>query len=140
MTIQEKALEAYAERTRIDAALEARRYAEQSKMTRDAFVKFFGCEPDVTDDRYAEKDGLQFWIQPATSSSLAYFKVKGLCPVCGNSAWSQDCFSLADLGRMLNNFSADPERHSHHRESNEEELAQRLVNLIGEIVQQNCPA
>jgi hypothetical protein len=139
MTLQEQALAAYEEQTRQEAASEAWRHAEQTQSTRQAFIKFFGCEPDSADGMYAEKDGLQFWIHPGTSASRFYFQIKGLCPICGKSAWSQDCFSLVDLGRMLNNFSADPERH-HHSEFGDSSLAEQLQNLILEIVQQNYPA
>lgn len=141
-SLKHKALAAYAEQKLIEQREGEARLAESTEATRKAFEKFFGVEPDSVSGVYATKDDIRFWIHPETYNTRFYFQVQGVCPTCGGAAWSTDCYTLNDLGRMLNEFQVNFDEYQHRHLANnhsEKSLGEQLQDLILDIVQHNSP-
>jgi len=137
MTLQEKAEEAL-QKAQIE---ERQHYLETMEHVADRvvarFVELFGEEPDEIQIVKTHKvilwaDGLQFqgWEE--------YFRVeialKGVCPECGEKVWSFPIRSLAELGRMLEDFRPAPHTCSHQRKGVPPTTGEALIEALEEYI------
>jgi hypothetical protein len=103
----------------IQAALEAHRAQEaeneaihqhdlelKGERIREKFTDLFGHEPDRVEDGFAFSGGFRF------SYFDGHWTVWRPCPVCGEYEPSYFCWSLADIGREIADFTpSDPHDH-----------------------------
>ena len=103
MSLREKALRAYQLEQGRNEQEKAVLHATQTERTAKAFREMFGVEPDgVTIDDVVIED-LRLRAQ-YDKGEFRCFQLQGDCPTCGKACYSQGVSSLADLGRMLEDF------------------------------------
>ncbi len=73
---------------------------EWTERTRQEFIKQFECEPDFVERNKVVIDGIEMGNCPNSRWTM-----KGICPHCGEKAWSSDCIeTMKDIGQLLIEF------------------------------------
>jgi len=101
-TLRELALEKYKERQQDDLEAQKAKYEKNTEITRKAFIRLCGCEPEKVAGLTVEDNGLTLVYQYGNHPAI--WAVRDQCPNCKNLVLSTACYSLADIGKQIEDF------------------------------------